>query len=330
MDVVLLVVRIVLALVLGRAALAKLSDGVGFRAVLGGFGLPWRLAAALAKALPPIELAVGAALVVSPTARGASLAASSLLVVFTAAVLAAIASGRRPSCGCFGGGRPIGRQTLARNALLLSAALGVFFGGGSRLPIAAEATAAVMLAFGVLSLAALEGLRRRGSELLREEALAAAASDAVPTRVTIAFAALALAGTAAAQPADDLETLRTLLDRAGPQLVGSGRRAGARVKAQKASPDRTKRRAAADALAAQRTQLLDLRARVLALQLQDGRAQNARRLAAESLALFAASISRVQNATGLPPKPAFEQLLEARTLLEQAIYRGSRAGYLLQ
>jgi len=337
MGLILLSFRVALALVRGRAALAKLSDRAHFRTALGGFGVPRPLVAALAAALPPVELAVGAMLLVSAASRAAALAAASLLGIFTLAVAAALLMGRRPSCGCFGGQSPIGPHTLVRNVLLLGAAVAVLaFGTGKPTPLPVEATAAGALVLAVLLRAAFRLLQLRGQALLRQEALEEAAAEAnaapgaAPIGAAIVVATLGTAGTAAAHPADDLETLRSLIESANPELLHAATRTRARIKAQKPSLSSAARRAAGDALTAERKQLLDLRTSILALQIQDPRAENARRLAAQSIALFAASISRVQAATTLPPKPAFAQLEQARALLQEAIYWASRVGWLLQ
>jgi hypothetical protein len=335
-SVILGILPLGLSVIFGSAAVAKLNDRSGFRTVLLGFGLPRRLAAWTAQALPPVEVAVAAALLIAPVTRVAAIAGAALLALFTTAVLAALVTGRRPLCGCFGGTRAIGRHTLVRNAALLAAALAISVAGrGVPLPATAEAGAAAALILAVLAVAAYRGLRRRGEELLRRDTLEEASAEAdaekaVPIRAAVGVAALVAAGAAAARPTDDLEALRVLLEGARPQLVRSGRRASRRVKAQTASGARAAGRAASDALSTQRKELLDLRARVLVLQVQDPRAENARRLSAESLALFAASLARVQAAMRSAPKPAAKQLTQARQLLQEALYRGSRAGYLLE
>jgi uncharacterized membrane protein YphA (DoxX/SURF4 family) len=337
LDLIVLSLRLGLAAVFTAASLAKLSDRAGFRGVLLGFGLPLRAATWLADLLPLAELVVAGALILSVAAQAAAFLATALLLVFTIAVMAALATGRRPTCGCFGGSRAIGGRTLARNALLLTAAVTVWrSGAGAHAPQAFESGTAAVLVVGVLTVATYRGLRRRGEELLRRDVLAevnaeaAAGARAAPLVAATGVVALVAAGTACARPADDLEALRGLIEAARPQLIRSGQQARTKVRAQTPSGGRRARRAAAAALAEQRNQVLELRVRVLALQIQDSRAENARRLAAESLALLAASVWRVQAATGTSPKLAFKQLAQARQLLQEALYRGSRAGLLLK
>ncbi len=326
--------RVALAAVFGAASLAKLGDPRAFRAALPGYGLPRRLTAPIARTVPPLELLVAAALLVTPAARVAALAAAALLLLFSVAVAGALAMGRRPSCGCFVGGERVRLRTLARNGLLAVAALAVAMSDPqAALPGAFEAAAGAALVVVTLAVATYRALRRRGLELVRADALqeAAAAAADVPDRAPLGaiVGVGALVAAATARPLDDRQAVRSLLDAASPQLVGGAKRAGVRVRAQTPSGRRA-RRAAATALAAQRAQLLDVRTRLLGLQIQDPRADNARRLAAESLALFAASLSRVEAASAAAPKAATRRLSEARHFLEEAIYRGNRAALLLE
>ena len=113
-----------LALLFAVAAWHKLRDLAAFRAALGGYRLiPERMLGGAVLALVGAELATAAALLSS--AHGAS-AAALLLALYTAAVLANLARGRREiDCGCFG---PAARQPLsfglvARNAALVALAL---------------------------------------------------------------------------------------------------------------------------------------------------------------------------------------------------------------
>ena len=84
MDAALLGARIVLAAVFAIAGVAKLLDRPGAREALAGFGLPARLAAPLAVALPVVELSVAAALVPRASAWWGGLGALGLLLAFTA------------------------------------------------------------------------------------------------------------------------------------------------------------------------------------------------------------------------------------------------------
>lgn len=131
MGAVLLVCRVVLAAVFVVAGVAKLADLEGSRRAVREFGVPDRLAGPLGGLLPVSELAVGAALLITPAARYGALGAALLLVAFTAAIGAALAAGREPDCHCFGQvhSAPAGRRALARNLVLLGLAGFVAIGG---------------------------------------------------------------------------------------------------------------------------------------------------------------------------------------------------------
>lgn len=116
--------RLGVALLFAAAAGHKLRDLEAFRAALGDYRLlPARATSLAAFALIALELACAGGLVVSP--RG-GLAAAALLALYTAAIGANLARGRREiDCGCFG---PAARQPLswglvARNAGLIALAL---------------------------------------------------------------------------------------------------------------------------------------------------------------------------------------------------------------
>jgi uncharacterized membrane protein YphA (DoxX/SURF4 family)/peroxiredoxin len=116
----LLVARVVLAVVFGSAAAAKLADRPGTRDTLADFGVPARLARVTALLLPVAELAVAAAVLFAPSAEAGATGALVLLIVFSAAIAWNLAAGRTPDCHCFGQlhSSPIGALSLARNAVL--------------------------------------------------------------------------------------------------------------------------------------------------------------------------------------------------------------------
>jgi thiol-disulfide isomerase/thioredoxin len=109
-EILILAARVILTCVLGVAALSKLMDQPR----------------ALMLALPVVELAVAAALIVPGATLFGALAASFLLLTFVAAIATNLLRGRRPDCHCFGQlhSEPIGAGLLARNLAL--AALGIF------------------------------------------------------------------------------------------------------------------------------------------------------------------------------------------------------------
>src|SRR5438445_3090165 len=99
MDAALLVARLLLASVFALAALAKLTDRAGSRRALIHFGVPAALAPPLAVLLPLAELAVAAALVPVASAWWGTLGAPTLLFLFSPAIRAHLARGRKPARG---------------------------------------------------------------------------------------------------------------------------------------------------------------------------------------------------------------------------------------
>jgi uncharacterized membrane protein YphA (DoxX/SURF4 family)/peroxiredoxin len=166
MDYFVVGAQLLLAFVFVTAGAAKLLDQPGSRSALAGFGVPAPVVPAAGLLLPLVELAIGATLVVHPTARWAAAAALLLLLAFIGGIASAMARGHAPDCHCFGQlhSAPAGRGTLIRNAVLAAlAALVVVHGQAPPIDdwIAAR-TAAELVAFGMGALAlALAGLCMR-------------------------------------------------------------------------------------------------------------------------------------------------------------------------
>jgi hypothetical protein len=118
--------RLLLAAVLGVAAIAKAVDHAGSRRALVGFGVPVPLARLAAFVLPAAELVIAVGLLFGSTALQSAIAALVLLGLFTAAVTRALIRGEKVDCHCFGqlSDGPAGIGTLVRNCLM--AALAAF------------------------------------------------------------------------------------------------------------------------------------------------------------------------------------------------------------
>lgn len=117
--------RFLLAVILIWAGLAKLLDlDNALRAVRAYRVLPEPVAPAFALALPLVELAVGAALLVGWRVRQMAGAALGLMLLYAAALGQAWVRGLQLDCGCFGAGSWVGYpQEVARDlALALAAA----------------------------------------------------------------------------------------------------------------------------------------------------------------------------------------------------------------
>jgi hypothetical protein len=140
-PVVEIVLRGGLALLFGSTAFEKVRDFAGFRAALIGYALlPERLAGAIAAGLAGCEAALAVALVapVAAELRATALVASAaLLALYGAAIAVNLARGRRDiECGCAGPAarQPLSEWLLARNAVLVAAAL-VCLGGAASRPL---------------------------------------------------------------------------------------------------------------------------------------------------------------------------------------------------
>jgi methylamine dehydrogenase accessory protein MauD len=188
MDIVLLLIRLLLAVIFIVSGLAKLVDRSGSRQAMLDFGVPARLAVPSAFLLPLIELVVAAALILTISAWWGGLGALALLLLFTTAVGYHLTRGHTPKCHCFGqaSSEPIGWSTLVRN-LILSALAGIIVGFGhtsadtsiiewlgtmtvvQRVELGIGALVVALLAVGVVIL--LQLLRQQGHLLQRLEAL---------------------------------------------------------------------------------------------------------------------------------------------------------------
>jgi peroxiredoxin/uncharacterized membrane protein YphA (DoxX/SURF4 family) len=136
MGSLVLALRLVLAVVLGTAGIAKLLDQEGSRRALGDFGVPRRALRSAAILLPLAELATAVALIPKESARWGAVAAIVLMLAFIGGIARAMAQGRAPDCHCFGQihSAPAGPATLARNVGLAGlAAIIVAYGSGPSL-----------------------------------------------------------------------------------------------------------------------------------------------------------------------------------------------------
>ena len=123
-DVVVFCVRIVLACVFLTSGFAKLYDRDATRVAALDLGVPDSVARIAGNVLPFVEIAIGLALPPPPFARFAAIAGCALLAVFTVLVVRASTRSDDVECNCFGGSvAPVTQRTVARNAVLLAAAV---------------------------------------------------------------------------------------------------------------------------------------------------------------------------------------------------------------
>jgi hypothetical protein len=113
-----LAARLILAAVLGGAAIAKLRAPRESAAAMDTFGFrsaPARWGAFALATVAEIGLAIG----VAAGSRTAAYAAAALMALFALTLISTLMQGRagRP-CGCFGAGSAVSWATIARNVLL--------------------------------------------------------------------------------------------------------------------------------------------------------------------------------------------------------------------
>lgn len=191
------------------AGVAKLRDPAGTAVAVVGFGVPARLASAVSRALPPVEIAVSVALLVPPATTAGAYAAAGLLAGFVVAQTRALAQGRRPACRCFGsiGAQEIGAGSVARNIVLLALSLTVALTDSTRASDGVGglsglgATGWLALAVGALALLVASswrttlGLLRQNGRLLqrveRLEAMAGGSSTEVDVGTVLPDVSLA-------------------------------------------------------------------------------------------------------------------------------------------
>ncbi len=184
----LLLIRIVLAATFSLAGLAKLLDASAAPRLSEYAGLPERVRPVV-RAVPVVELAAAAGLLVARTSRLAAAIAAVMLIGFTALILRRIAARDHSSCGCFGHLEValLERHPLVRNAVLFAASLFVLAGGAGR-PLGAlghEPAWLAVLLVPTAGLAIFLLLRRRGDPRSAVPSLRELAAGAEQTVVAI-------------------------------------------------------------------------------------------------------------------------------------------------
>jgi hypothetical protein len=114
------------------AGVAKFRMGYTevLKSVVGYKLLPFPLAKAWARVLPPIEVALGGALIAGLFISVVAAVATVLMLLITGAVTQAVIRDRKVACGCFkSGGKLISWPVVVRNSLITAALLGLAIGG---------------------------------------------------------------------------------------------------------------------------------------------------------------------------------------------------------
>ena len=120
------VLRVVLGALFVWSAVTKVPDMAAFAQdvanyrVLPAVLVPWAAAAVVG-----VEIICGIALVTGVLARPAAVLTAILLLAFTAFLAQALLRGIDLRCGCFGGDEPASWWTVARDLVMLAAALAV-------------------------------------------------------------------------------------------------------------------------------------------------------------------------------------------------------------
>ena len=126
-----LAARLVVGALFVVAGALKFGDLTAFVTEIANYRFMPELAPWLAIMLPPVEVVVGAALIVAPSKwrRAASLAVMGLLVMFLVGIVHVVRAGINVDCGCFGGNTgPVTAWTGVRDLALLASAALVFRG----------------------------------------------------------------------------------------------------------------------------------------------------------------------------------------------------------
>ena len=117
--------RLVLGAVFVYAAYTKLRQSwLLFALSIDSYQLlPEWAVYAVARTLPAAELALGVLLIAGVWLRYLALIAAAILGLFFSVMLVGYLRGGGIDCGCFGVGEPLSARTLARDGVLLAAAL---------------------------------------------------------------------------------------------------------------------------------------------------------------------------------------------------------------
>jgi len=131
MEIVLLLVRILLAGIFALAGVAKFIDLKGSEKAFQDFGVPKSLAMPGAVALSVAEIAIAALLLFVETSWFGAVAALALLLLFIGQMIYQLARGNAPDCHCFGQlhSEPVSPISILRNVLFAVPAGYLVFSG---------------------------------------------------------------------------------------------------------------------------------------------------------------------------------------------------------
>jgi len=129
---VLVALRLALGALFLWAAITKLPDMNAFAQDVANYRvLPAALVPYVAAAVVGIEMVAGLALLTGLAVKPAGVVATALLSVFVVFLVQALLRGIDLRCGCFGGDEPASWWTVARDLVMLAAAIVVTTQSGS-------------------------------------------------------------------------------------------------------------------------------------------------------------------------------------------------------
>jgi len=129
---VLVALRLALGVLFLWAAITKLPDMNAFAQDVANYRvLPAALVPYVAAAVVGIEMVAGLALLIGVVVKPAAVTATGLLSVFVVFLVQALLRGIDLRCGCFGGDEPASWWTVARDLVMLAAAIVVTTQSGS-------------------------------------------------------------------------------------------------------------------------------------------------------------------------------------------------------
>jgi len=137
----LIALRIALGALFIWAALTKLADMAGFAQDVANYRVvPAGPVPFVASAVVGIELLAGIALVAGVMERAAAAVIAALLIGFTVFLSQALLRGIDLRCGCFGGDEPASWWTVARDLVMLAAAILVARGPAAQRQVGKDLT----------------------------------------------------------------------------------------------------------------------------------------------------------------------------------------------
>jgi len=125
MDIVLLILRLVMAAVFGVAAVGKIFDPVGSEKAFADFSVPEIFRKPLVYLLPLAELLIAVSLLFVETSWFGAIGGAGLFLIFIGGMIYQMANGNAPDCHCFGQihSEPVGISSILRNVGLLAIAV---------------------------------------------------------------------------------------------------------------------------------------------------------------------------------------------------------------